>query len=110
MLVEFIAQRINEDTQEDYNWIYGDSYDFLYSRQDEHSFEEILAIDEELGRISFEITEWEGYKLYHNIDEHLSGTFYIKCPSGKVFFFSTYYKNKRSCKLLFPSDRNFNDW
>lgn len=111
MLVQYIAERLNENPTEHYNWILGENYDFLYTPQDAESFEDILAADKQLGHNSFEITVWNGYKLYHNTDERITDTFYIKCPSGKMFFFSTYYKNSgRSCKLLFPQDRNFNNW
>lgn len=94
MLVQYIAERINEDTKDQFNWIRDEKYDFLYSPQDRSAFERILEIDEELGRNSFDITEWEGYKLYHNNDTRIDDTFYVTCPSGKVFFFSMYYNRK----------------
>lgn len=90
MLVQYIAERINEDAM-GIEHIIDEKYDFMYSHQDARQFNQILAIDEELGRNSFDVTEWHGYKLYHNTDARLDNTFYFSCPSGNIFFFTMYF-------------------
>lgn len=111
MLVQFIAERINENWQESeyHQWIYGDNYDFLYTPQNAENFADILKAQKLSGTHLFDVTEWNGYKVYHS-DEIMRNTFYFECPSGNVFFFSVYYKGGRDCYLVFPSDRHFNNW
>lgn len=106
MLVEIIAKSINENAQCGNHWINTEKYDFLYSPYNRESLDLWLMADSVTGRNSINVTEWNGYKLYHEErgGYSLDTTFVFECPSGNLFYFSAFYKH--STRDLNISDIN----
>lgn len=105
-LIDYLAERICEDSVAFPAEIETDDYVFIYSPQDVYSFQMWEEYVDGMGIL--EVRKWNDYKLYctkklYGNRAFYNDQFYMQCPSGNVYFFTMHYKHTPIKDLLWQN-------